>query len=109
GTEAGIPTLVLFLLLLAGFLRDTFRIGRGSDDPVVKAFGYGMLAYLVALMVNALTIDLFFQIDVNGQFWLLMGALLQAPLVAGAGGSAPAKEEAAPAVAGPRPLYELVR
>ncbi|MBI3448543.1 MAG: O-antigen ligase family protein [Acidobacteria bacterium] len=109
GTEAGIPALILFLGLLAAFLWSLIRIGRGSADPLARAFGYGMMAYLLTLMFNAMTIDLFFQIDVNGQFWILLGAVLQAPLVLAGAPEAPA---AAPEVAGPpgpRPLYELVR
>jgi O-antigen ligase len=106
GTEAGIPALVVFLWMLGVFLRDSFLIGKNSTDLVVKAFGFGMLAYLVALIINAMTIDLFFQIDVNGQFWLFMGALLQAPLLASPAPPPPAPPERS--AEGPKPLYELV-
>jgi len=107
GTEAGIPALVVFLFMLIFFLRDAFLLGKSATDPVVKAFGYGMLAYLVTLMINAMSIDLFFQIDVNGQFWLFMGALLQVPLLAPP--TAPVQLSPEPGAEGVKPLYELVR
>jgi len=54
-------------------------------------------------------IDLFFQIDVNGQFWILLGAVLQAPLVLGRHREDGVERPEAAAAPGPRPLYELVR
>ncbi len=106
-TEAGLPALLIFLYLIYGFARDSWRTWRDNDDPEIRAYGIGMLASLIALCLNAMTVDLFFQIEVNGQLWLLLGVLMQAPLVAGR--RVPAGSELP---AGPRsdhPVYELVR
>lgn len=107
-TESGIPAFALFFFLVVSFLKQTFKIGRTGDDPELRALGYGMFGYLVILMLNALSIDTFFQIDINGQFWMFMGAVLQIPRLAAT--PAPAVIEAPrPSAPRERPLYELVR
>lgn len=111
GCESGVVALALFLLMLAAFLREGWRLSRETGDPEIRAFGYGMIGYVTALSVNALTVDVFFQTDVNGQFWLLSGLLMRAaPLLAAlpraVEGPPPGAGEPVPAT---RPLYELVR
>jgi len=106
-TEAGFPALLVFLALIGFFLRDAFRIGIRSEDPFFRAIGLGMFTYLIALALNALSIDIFFQIDVNGQFWVMMGALLQVPFLR-TGTPPPAIAPEVEAQVN-RPLYELVR
>ena len=89
-TESGIPALLVFLFLIGAFAVRSIRIARAAPDPEVGAFAWGMLGYLATLSVCALSVDVFFQIEVNGQYWLMMGALLQAPSVwAATGASAP--------------------
>ena len=106
-TEAGLPAFLLFLFLIGAFLKDSWTIANGTKDPEVRAFAYGMLGYIVALSVSALGVDVYFQTDVNGQFWVMMGALMQAPLVCSRGTE---ERHEAPAETPPtRPLYELVR
>lgn len=105
-TETGILALLVFLYAVFLLGRDALRVGRAAPDPEIRALGLGMFTYLITLMVSALSVDLFFQVEVNGHFWAMMGALAQAPLIL-----RPAAEPA-PAAGGAtleRPLYELVR
>lgn len=109
GAESGIAALGLFLILLALFLRGAFRIGTTRDDVLLKALGLGFFGYMITLGFNALSVDIFFQVDVNGQFWVFVGALLQAPLLPRAVADIPRVEEARATPQGATPLYELVR
>jgi O-antigen ligase len=108
-TESGIPALILFLFILFSMIRDSLKIARSADDPEIKAFGYGMFAYIVALMVTAFGVDISFQIEVNGHFWILMGALMQAPLIMAAREKEGPPDTAAAVAPRPPALYELVR
>ncbi len=108
GTEIGIAGLLVFLYLIAALLWHALRIGLRAENGEVRALGYGMFTYGLALAVNAFVVDVFFQTEVNGQFWLFMGALMQAPaLLARSAAEAPAERESPGE--GSRPLYELVR
>jgi O-antigen ligase len=107
GTEAGLPTLVTFLILIFLLCHDAFRAGRMKEDPEMRAFGVGMLGYIIALSASAAGVDVYFQVEVNGQFWCLAAAVSQAvyyPLRAGSSCPVPAD----PSSAASRPLYELV-
>jgi hypothetical protein len=112
GAELGLPTLLIFLILIGSLLVNSLRIGQTAEDPEVRAFGYGMFTYGLALSINAMMVDVFFQTEVNGQFWLFMGALMQAPsILARQAGSSPVGGEAATGTEEPlaeKPLYKLV-
>lgn len=118
GAELGLPTLIAFLFLIVGLIGNSFRIGRNAEDPEVRAFGYGMFVYGLSLAVNALMVDVFFQTEVNGQFWIFMGALMQAPAILARSAAGRPEETDIPGEAGPagepekaateKPLYELV-
>ncbi len=105
-TEAGIPALLCLLALVALFCRDSIRAGRVRGDPEIRALGVGMLGYTVALAIGALGIDIFFQVEVNGQFWVLAAVVSQASTFAAARPIPEALPVEAPSEG--RPLYELV-
>jgi O-antigen ligase len=107
GAEVGLPALTLFLYLVGAMMRDCFLAWKRGLTPELRALGAGMLAYLVTLVAGALFIDVFFQVEVNGQFWIFMAALTRAPALL-----APRKEESPEdeiVKEGSVPLYELVR
>jgi O-antigen ligase len=107
GTEIGIAGLLVFLYLIFALTWHALRIGLKAEDVEVRAFGYGMFTYGLALAVCAFVVDVFFQTEVNGQYWLFMGALMQAPaLLARGAAEEPSKEE--PLEEESKPLYELV-
>lgn len=107
GTEAGFPTLVTFLLMIGVLCGDCIRAGRMKDDMEIRAFGVSMFGYIVALAISAFGVDVFFQVDVNGQFWCLAAAASQAALYPAV--RKVADEEPPPQATGARPLYELVK
>lgn len=106
GTELGVPALITFLALLMMFFADAAGLARSAETPEARAFGVGMAGYLVALSVCALSVDVFLQVDVNGQFWCFFGALMRARTLAR--GKEPEMEAGKAVEEGPRPLYELV-
>lgn len=108
-TEDGLQTLGIFLFLLGSFCFSMWGLWRKPPDEETEALAVGMLFYLFTFLFNAFFLDLFFQIETNGQFWFLTGALFQARILARPA-EAPAKEpspDAGPARA--RALWELVR
>lgn len=111
GTEIGVPALLLFLYLIFAFSRDSFRLARTTEDPEIRAFAWGMFAYVISLSVAATSVDVYFQIEVNGQFWLLIALAMHAPALLGSQLAADARAEAGSPVPQPeaRALYELVR
>jgi O-antigen ligase len=112
GTEIGLPALLIFLYLIFSFARESFRLARSSTDPEISALAWGMLGYVTALSIAATSVDVYFQVEVNGQFWILMALVAHAPALLAASRA----EEAAPAETGSHgrkseapALYELVR
>jgi len=108
-TEDGLQTLGMFLFLLGSFAVSYWSLWRKPPDSEIKALAVGMFFYLFTFVFNAFFLDLFFQIETNGQFWFLTGALFQARLLAGPA-EAPVPE-AVPAAepARHKALWELVR
>jgi len=106
-TEDGLQALGIFLVLLASFAVSLWRLIRKPPDQEMRAAATGMLFYLFTFFVNAFFVDGFFQIETNGQFWFLMGVVLQTPVLAQAAAGAAAPE--APPPERSKALWELVR
>ncbi|HXI03607.1 MAG TPA: O-antigen ligase family protein, partial [Candidatus Saccharimonadales bacterium] len=110
GAESGIPALLALLYLIVALFRDAVRVYRKETDPAARALGIGAAAYLLALAMGAMMIDIFFQVEVNGQFWMLMAMVCRVPSLAAEKAEEPQPAvPAEPSPSAPKPLYELVR
>jgi O-antigen ligase len=76
--ERGLPALATFVGLLGAVLLAGFRAYRRADDRATKLLIGGLMAGLVAFMIQALTENLFAYSKVAAIFWILAAALVRA-------------------------------
>jgi hypothetical protein len=76
--EVGICGMIAFFILIIAALRGHWWLFRQAEDSVVGAFGLGMLAATVGLLLNAVFIDVFEASKVAVTFWSLTGLSFKA-------------------------------
>jgi hypothetical protein len=74
----GICGMIAFFILIIAALRGHWWLFRQAEDRVVGAFGLGMLAATVGLLLNAVFIDVFEASKVAVTFWSLTGLSFKA-------------------------------
>ena len=71
----GVCGLVCFMLIVARAMRFQKRCIRGSENKLQKALALGLFAGTIALLLNGITQDTFFNSKVAFTYWFLMGLL----------------------------------
>ena len=79
--EMGIPTLLVFLIVLFGIWRHTFWLYRHTNDKFFKAMALGFLGGLGGLLVANLFGSRMDAQHVTGYFWALAGLMMRARLI----------------------------
>ena len=79
GAEMGIPTLLVFILLLLNMLRVTFRAYRASIDPFWKAISLATMCAVLSLMMTNLFGSRVISLVLAGYLWGLLAIMLKVP------------------------------
>jgi O-antigen ligase len=79
GAEMGIPTLMVFILLLLNMLRVTFRAYRASIDPFWKTVSLAAMCAVLSLMMTNLFGSRVISLVLAGYIWGLLAILLKVP------------------------------
>ena len=79
--EMGIPTLLVFLLLLFMALYYTYWLYRHTEDPMIQAVALGFLAGLFGLIVTNMFGSRMDDQAVSSYFWILCGLIMRAVLM----------------------------
>ncbi len=79
GAEMGIPTLIVFILLLLNMLRVTFRAYRASIDPFWKTVSLAAMCAVLSLMMTNLFGSRVISLVLAGYIWGLLAILLKVP------------------------------
>jgi len=75
--EMGIPSLVIFLLIIAVFWFETMWVYRRSKDAFFKATALGMLGGIAGLLIVNIFGSRLNSLEVSGYFWILAGIILR--------------------------------
>jgi len=81
GAEMGIPTLMVFLIVLFLAWHYTFWLYRHTEDRSMKAIALGFLAGLAALWVANMFGSRMNHPEVSGYFWILCGLVMRAVMI----------------------------
>lgn len=81
GAEMGIPTLVIFLLLLFMAMWYTYWLYRHTNDLSVQAIALGFLAGLFGLLVANMFGSRMDSQEAAGYFWVLSGLIMRGVLL----------------------------
>lgn len=76
--RTGIPGILIFLAVIGGFLRESWRIYRSVSDPFKKAIIVGVWAMMISTAVQSLTSAVWFQHPVSavmGAAWAVVMAM----------------------------------
>jgi putative inorganic carbon (HCO3(-)) transporter len=79
--EAGIPALLLFLLLIGLAFREGWRLYRRGQDPVLRGLGLGLAAGIVGLLVTGMFGSRFNSFELVGYFWILTALVVRGRLI----------------------------
>jgi O-antigen ligase len=79
GAEMGIPTLLIFMLLLLNMLRVTFHAYRASIDPFWKATSLATMCTVLSLMMTNLFGSRVISLVLAGYLWGLLAIMLKVP------------------------------
>ena len=79
--EMGIPSLVIFLVILIMLIKNSWWLSRHSKDRYFKAFALGMLGGLFGLLVANMFGSRLNAEEVSSYFWLLSGLLMRAVIM----------------------------
>ncbi len=105
--ETGVLGLLSFLLLLGLMMRECWLAFRRCRDPWLKAVAIGALASTISMAISSFFYSFFFNVEINGQQWLLLGIAMQLRRIDAEEPKEERTGEPTPDP-GPRPLYELV-
>ncbi|MHB1605952.1 MAG: O-antigen ligase family protein [Leptospirales bacterium] len=79
GAEMGIPTLLMFLLLLVFMIRIGLRSYRASRDPFWKTISISALCAILSLMMTNMFGSRVISLVLAGYLWALLAILLKVP------------------------------
>ena len=79
--EMGIPTLLVFLLVLAMIMYYTRWLYRNTDDLTLKSVALGFLAGLCGLLVANMFGSRMDSQEASGYFWILCGLIMRGVLM----------------------------
>ncbi len=75
--EMGIPALLIFLLIIALFLKESFWLFKHARDNFFKATGLGMCGGILALLMVNMFGSRMNTLEVSGYFWMLAGIVMK--------------------------------
>lgn len=79
GAEMGIPTLLVFILLLLNMLRVTFRAYRSSVSPFWRTVSLASMCAILSLMMTNMFGSRVISLVLAGYIWGLLAILLKVP------------------------------
>jgi len=78
-TETGLLGLLLFLLLLATILRESYRVFKASHDPFDKGLTIGFIAGFTGLLFHAIGANTFIIVRIMEPFWFIAAMVMMIP------------------------------
>ncbi len=78
-TETGLLGLLLFLLLLATILRESYRVFKASHDPFDKGLTIGFIAGFTGLLFHAIGANTFIIVRIMEPFWFITAMVMMIP------------------------------
>jgi O-antigen ligase len=77
--ETGLLGLLLFLLLLATILRESYRVFKASHDPFDKGLTIGFIAGFTGLLFHAIGANTFIIVRIMEPFWFIAAMVMMIP------------------------------
>ena len=77
--ETGLVGLLLFLLLVATVLRESYRVFKVSHDPFDKGLAIGFLAGFTGLLFHAIGANTFILVRIMEPFWFIAAMVMMIP------------------------------
>jgi len=75
--EMGVPALLIFLLIIAVFFKETRWVYKNTSDPFFKATALGVLGTIFGLLVINMFGSRLNTLEISGYFWVLAGVILR--------------------------------
>jgi O-antigen ligase len=78
-TETGFLGLLIFLLLMATILRESYRVFKASHDPFDKGLTIGFVAGFTGLLFHAIGANTFIIVRIMEPFWFIAAMVMMIP------------------------------
>jgi len=75
--EQGVPTLLVFLLIVFMLIRYSYRVYKRSNDKFYKAVALGFLGGLTGLLMANMFGSRLNTLEISGYFWMLAGIIMR--------------------------------
>ncbi len=91
-TETGFLGLLIFLLLLATILRESYRAFKVSQDPFDKGLSIGFIAGFTGLLFHAIGANTFIIVRIMEPFWFIAAMVMMIPSLQTGGKGEPVEQ-----------------
>jgi len=75
--EQGVPTLIVFLMIVLMLIRYSYYVYRNTDDKFYKAVALGFLGGLTGLLMSNMFGSRLNTLEISGYFWILAGIIMR--------------------------------
>lgn len=71
--EQGVVGMLIFVILILGFIAEGFRLYRNGDDDLSKGLGLGLVVCVFVLLVNNIFGNRWTYLELSGYLWIFAG------------------------------------